>query len=273
MNKQKNDFPISEVIASGITLAIVSVSYFDQKALTAIILLFAMFFWVFLPLFFYTLFSLIDTLFLRKRARKILLPIHFLIALFLVSHILPSTRLPSNKCGAEEMVAYYDKHEPEFQELKSYIYTILPDSCAFHIEFENGKMSICHVYNPRSNPKWNNNWNEDAAAKGDSLLLTIGINPNIRETLRQKLKKLCCISVDALPSSVSVGYKRILLGKYDFLLFRNPLSPEEIEDIKNDYTRIYYRDNVALEYGSGAVGSMGFPGKEEYEKNAAGRIP
>jgi hypothetical protein len=253
-------------IFSFILLIIALVLYFEADAVMPVIFLLLMAWPLALFAIIFSIFTLVDTLFLSKRGRKIILPIYALIVLLI---FLPP--LPGNRCDAYEMAAHYDKHAAEFQELKAYMCAVLNDGCGVKIEFEaNDELAMCHIYNPKDSRFWSNHWDEDAVLKGDSLLQVVGIDREKRNIILRKLRALNCISVEASAhGDMEVGYKRILMGKYSYRITNEPPTPEAIQQNREntssfDSSSIYYRDNVWFVYGSGAIGSNNFPGKADF---------
>jgi hypothetical protein len=109
-------------------------------------------------------------------------------------------------------------------------------------------------------------WNvEISSTKLDSLLKIIHIERNKLEKLRSSLVKANCISVDN-KHPTEVGFKRSGMGKYYYVIFDHNLTSSEIKQYNNGCEYIYYKDNIVLMYGSGAIGSQCFP-YEDSEKD------
>jgi hypothetical protein len=49
------------------------------------------------------------------------------------------------------------------------------------------------------------------------------------------------------------------MGKYFYELFDDDLTQEQIKQYNDSCTHIFYKKNIVLEYGGGAVGSQCFP--------------
>ena len=100
----------------------------------------------------------------------------------------------------------------------------------------------------------------------------IGITKEEFDTLRKKLSALGCISIEIDKNDKSnnrcteVGYRRIGMGIYDYLIYNTPLSIKEQELFNECYSNVFYRDKVGFTYGGGAIGSDIFQGKEEFLK-------
>lgn len=49
------------------------------------------------------------------------------------------------------------------------------------------------------------------------------------------------------------------MGKYSYLIFDRPLSEAEKKDYDDKCEYIFYKENIVLEYGGGAIGTQCFP--------------
>ncbi len=76
--------------------------------------------------------------------------------------------------------------------------------------------------------------------------------------LKELLKSAKCISI-ANGEMITIGFARSGMGKYSFNLFDHNLTKEEINEYNDGCTYIFYKDNIVLEYGGGAVGPQCFP--------------
>ena len=72
------------------------------------------------------------------------------------------------------------------------------------------------------------------------------------------LDKANCISVYN-KDAIEIGYARSGMGKYSYLIFDKSLTEEEKDKYNNGCEYIFYKDNIVLEYGGGAIGSQCFP--------------
>ena len=105
-------------------------------------------------------------------------------------------------------------------------------------------------------------WNiELKSTKLDSLLKLTTLARKDLQELKKYLDKANCISVNN-KNEFEIGYARSGMGKYSYLIFDSPLSKEEKQKYNNGCELIFYKDNIVLEYGSGAIGSLCFPDRE-----------
>ncbi|MCD7899620.1 MAG: hypothetical protein LUH22_07030 [Bacteroides sp.] len=260
MNRTKKDkkrdevrsLTIIEIIASSITA--ISILLIVWNSL--LIFFLATIWWLIIPCFILTISSFLDTLFIRKQARKILLPIHLLIIFTILFEI------KINRCDADRMASHYDKHETGFTELIDYTRAAVNDSCRIKVEFESAGLSMFHTYTPPDNT-WDMNWNEEAKAAAPALMEKVGLEKEELNTIQRKLKKIGCIAIQIYPGYTEIGYKRVGMGLYYYKIYTHPLTEEQITKY-DGYNTVYYRDNVMFAYGGGAIGSDVFIGKKEF---------
>lgn len=97
--------------------------------------------------------------------------------------------------------------------------------------------------------------------KLDSLLNLTTLKRKDLQELKKYLDKANCISISN-GKEFEIGFARSGMGKYSYLIFDNPLTKDEIERYNNGCEYIFYKKNIVLEYGGGAVGSQCFPDKD-----------
>lgn len=109
------------------------------------------------------------------------------------------------------------------------------------------------------------------STKTDSLLTTLGWTKETLKILKEKLDKAYCISVEN-GNPATIGFQRSGMGKYSYKVFEKPLT----DRLKNRYddgcTYIFYKDNIVLEYGGGAIGSQCFEGYNIKEKQTGPKL-
>lgn len=133
-----------------------------------------------------------------------------------------------------------------------------------YIEFEKGKVSDFGVFTEDKHGC--NSW-DPSEEKIDSLLMTSGLDRTDLNDIENELDDIHCISI-AVSSSpdkpYKIGFRRILLDKYDFIIYPNVLSQEKQQRVASDPGNIQYSPHVVFRYNTGAIGNLDFPGKEEY---------
>ncbi|GAB3660062.1 hypothetical protein GCM10027594_30570 [Hymenobacter agri] len=158
-----------------------------------------------------------------------------------------------------DLIFHYEATAPKLRALSAYINTIVPADKSVEIEFDGRRtIPIFHVsdHETRSS-NWDVPWD---SPKADTLLHTLGWTRQTLTTLQDRLDEAGCISITSGEPCV-IGFQRSGMGKYSYDLFAHPLS----DSLKAEYTDgcsyIFYRSNVVLEYGGGAIGPQCFPGE------------
>ena len=161
----------------------------------------------------------------------------------------------------EDLMENYEKKKEEIAEVKRYFESILPAESIVHIEYENNKeLAIFHV---KSKNPFESNWRlKINSTKTDSLLRDLNWTKQELKTLKNKLDKANCISISSR-KPVSIGWKRSGMGMFSYTVFDSELSAEQIKDYNGGCMYIYYKDNIVLEYGGGAIGPQCFPREEK----------
>ncbi len=156
-----------------------------------------------------------------------------------------------------DLIENYENKKEQIIEVKNYIEKIVPENIFVNIEFKNGDLETFHV---KRNGNYENNWHLDIdSKKTDSLLNILGWTHSELETLKDKLDKANCISV-ASRKPITIGWQRSAMGMFFYKLFDQNLNDSLIEQYNGGCTYIFYKDNVVLQYGGGAIGPQCFPG-------------
>lgn len=159
----------------------------------------------------------------------------------------------------QDLIENYEKKDREILEVKAFIDSKISSDTYIDIEFDNGDLGIFHI---KKDGVYNSNWNLDIdAKKTDSLLSVIGWTKNDLNTLKEKLESANCISV-ASGNPTKIGWQRSGMGKFFYDIFNEKLTDSLIRQYNGGCTHIYYKDNIVLEYGGGAIGPQCFPGYE-----------
>lgn len=106
--------------------------------------------------------------------------------------------------------------------------------------------------------EWNIELNSDRL---DTLLNFTTLKRKDLQELKAYLDKANCISVSN-EDEFEIGYARSGMGKYSYLIFDSPLSKEDQKEYNNGCEYIFYKDNIVLAYGGGAIGPQCFPDRE-----------
>jgi hypothetical protein len=164
----------------------------------------------------------------------------------------------------KDLVENYEERTEEILDAKNYFKSILTDGASVTIEFDNDKeLGIFHV---KVDSIYQSNWNlKIVSPKVDSLLTELNWSTKELEILKEKLDKANCISI-AGKDPVVIGWQRSGMGIFSYNIFDKNLDENKIEDYNDGCTYIFYRDNIVLEYGGGAIGMQCFP--EFYKNNS-----
>jgi hypothetical protein len=173
------------------------------------------------------------------------------------------------RSSKNELVDNYEKHSQEIIALKMEYSKLVPDSFIVSIEFnpENKIISTpesidLKIY--RKNPNGrstvvNQGWNLDKESeKLAEMLLKLGWNQNTLNEIKELLDSANCESIEN-GKRATIGFARSGMGKYFYKVFDKNLTDNEIKEYNDGCTYIYYKDNIVLEYGGGAVGPQCFP--------------
>jgi len=104
--------------------------------------------------------------------------------------------------------------------------------------------------------KWNLQYGDPVL---DLLLKMAGWNYATLDKIKMLLHNANCISIKNGEDMITIGYARSGMGMYFYDLFNKDLTPAQIKDYNDGCTYIYYKQNIVLEYGGGAIGSQCFP--------------
>ena len=104
--------------------------------------------------------------------------------------------------------------------------------------------------------KWNLQYGDPVL---DLLLKMAGWNYATLDKIKMLLHNANCVSIKNGEDVITIGYARSGMGMYFYDLFNKDLIPAQIKDYNDGCTYIYYKQNIVLEYGGGAIGSQCFP--------------
>lgn len=161
----------------------------------------------------------------------------------------------------EDLIENYEHHKEEIAEAKRYFESILSQGAIVHIEFDNDQeLGIFHV---KVDGVFESNWSlKINSTKTASLLEKLGWTTTELKTLKSKLDNANCISISS-GNPVTIGWQRSGMGMFGYKLFDQNLNDSLIGKYNDGCTHIFYKDNVVLEYGGGAIGPQCFPGYEQ----------
>lgn len=162
----------------------------------------------------------------------------------------------------KDLIENYERRKTEILDVKKYYKSILPEGSYVDIEFENdNELGIFHV---RIDSVFQSNWNlKIESPKVDSLLTELKWSTKELKIIKEKLDKANCISIAGKEPTV-IGWQRSGMGMFSYVIFDQNLNKDKIEDYNDGCTNIFYKENIVLQYGGGAIGMQCFP---EFYKN------
>ncbi len=154
--------------------------------------------------------------------------------------IIWATTRPDFRCDANVMDDFAQLHSTELQSIAADARAMLPDTANY--SFESDKSY-------RESP----------------------LDVKQIKELKKRLSDIGCIgiSINNIYNRpyTSIRFRREGMDMYSFRIYDTPLSQNEIDSLNDKCELIVHDSRTVFEYGSGAFGSMGFPGKEKYENS------
>jgi WD40 repeat protein len=167
----------------------------------------------------------------------------------------------------KELISNIDSNYEKINFLKSSYLKLVPDGYIVSIEFnpenkvvmtkESIDLKVEHVNNNQNDIK--QEWDlEYGSAKLAEMIKSLGWTSETLTTIRRLLSDANCVSIEN-GGITTIGFARSGMGKYSYKLFDSDLTREQIEQYNNGCTYIFYKKNIVLQYGGGAVGPQCFP--------------
>jgi len=91
----------------------------------------------------------------------------------------------------------------------------------------------------------------------DKIIKSIGWTNQTLDKIKKLLSEANCISIEN-GKITTIGFARSGMGKYYYRIFEKPLNEKNKTEYNNNCQYIFYKDNIVLEYGGGAIGSQCF---------------
>jgi len=180
----------------------------------------------------------------------------------------------------EGMKKNIDNKSKEIEDLKNYFNEIVPPNYIVRIQYNSSNNVDLFVYEPIGDSakretlfeQWDVNldnyketpqtdYEKKYRGKTKSLkLVNERLNWN-RDTFRKLYRKLDnadCIGIcNRKPIEIEYGFSGMAL--LSFLVFEENLTDEQKEEYSDDCMQMFYKENIVLQYGSGATGSLCTP--------------
>ena len=170
-----------------------------------------------------------------------------------------------------EQIRNLDSNLPVILRVKEQYSKIVPSGLSVYVEFnpeeklagtkENIDIRVMNDIGKEYPNVLCQEWNLDYnSQKLDSILMTINWNLQKLLEIKKILQSINCISIEN-GNPTTIGFARSGMGLYSYKIFDSNLTDDQIKKYNNGCTYIYYKDNLVLEYGGGAIGSQCFPDK------------
>lgn len=184
------------------------------------------------------------------------------------------------RSSKKELIENYENKKEEILKLKNEYQKIVPKNHVIDIEFEPENkiftipeqisIKVYKVDNQEKNTDKNKrqsnnglkavsqNWNLKPGSKElQEVLKSIGWTNEELNQIKQLLLNANCTSIEN-GKMTTIGFARSGMGKYFYKFFEEPLNEIQKQEYNNGCQYIYYKENVVLEYGGGAIGPQCF---------------
>ena len=185
------------------------------------------------------------------------------------------------KSSKKELIENFENKKTELQNLKKEYFKFVPKNYFVEIELEAESkilnvpeqitIKIYKTISVTENQKGNNvvkrnenlelvskNWNLKPNSKElEEILKTLNWTRQTIIEIKKLLKQANCISIEN-GKVTTIGFARSGMGLYSYKIFEKELTSKQKTEYNNGCEYIYYKDNIVLEYGGGAVGPQCF---------------
>ncbi len=183
----------------------------------------------------------------------------------------------------KELIENFEHKKSEIQRLKNEYQKLVPKNYIVDIEFkpESKIFTITEeisvkIYKLKDKTEKENtddvqrtdglkvisqNWNlKPNSNELEKVIKSIGWTNETLDEIKKLLNEANCISIQN-GKVTTIGFARSGMGKYSYKIFDKPLNEKEKIEYNNNCEYIFYKDNIVLEYGGGAIGSQCFEKK------------
>lgn len=219
-------------------------------------LILGLFWWLILPVAIWSLVVFLKSVKMRTGLEKIVFS-WGCILIILTGFFIFAPINEEKPCNPDIMAEYCNEHEQEMRELIAYANQSLETGTRMELAFEKGRVSRFYVA-AVDDSIWSTHWDPENT---DSIIPIVGLDQREYESIRQRLKELECISIEAHTTHedyATIGFRRVGFGMYSFVIYTRPMTPEEKKRYMDDPMFIPYNDSVVFKYGGGAVGPQAF---------------
>ena len=171
------------------------------------------------------------------------------------------------RSSKSELTKNIDTNYPKIEFLKNQYAKLVPDNYVVSIEFnpENKLISTKETIDLRITQskgketivtqEWNLAYDSPKLKK---MLTQLGWTASTVINIKKWLSDANSISIEN-GKTTTIGFARSGLGKYSYQLFDKNLNARETKKYNDGCLYIFYKDNIVLQYGGGAVGPQCFP--------------
>ncbi|WP_339794650.1 hypothetical protein [uncultured Imperialibacter sp.] len=189
--------------------------------------------------------------------------ITIILGLFLYIHIAFDGIFTGPFYNHQDLIENYELRKSELLDVTDYFLSIVPEHSSVTIEFADDEIEIFHL---GKGGVYDSNWNlERHSHKTDSLLAELGWTQSTLDELENKLDKANCIYASSRYPT-TIGWQRSGMGMFFYKIFNENLNDSLVSQYNDSCMYIYYKDNIVLEYGGGAIGPQCFPGYKRRPK-------
>jgi hypothetical protein len=180
----------------------------------------------------------------------------------------------------KELIENYEKHKTEILKVKAEYSKLVPDKYFVYIEFEPASKILTvteqitiKIYkikddtvqvDPNVVQRNDNlelvsqNWNLKPDSKElEEIIESIGWTKHTLTKIKELLDSANCVSIEN-GEVTTIGFTRSGMGKYSYKIFDYQLTENQKQEYNNGCEYIFYKDNIVLEYGGGAIGPQCF---------------
>lgn len=172
------------------------------------------------------------------------------------------------RSSKRELIDNYENRKADILNLKNEYGKLVPKDYIVDIEFEPESKILTipeqvtiKIYKIKSQKqreviceRWN--LNPDSNELLDAVK-SVGWTKETLASIKRLLEAANCISIEN-GDATQIGFSRSGMGKYFYNLYEDALTQEEISENNDGCNLIYYKENVVLEYGGGAIGQQCF---------------
>ncbi|MGQ0299708.1 hypothetical protein [Riemerella anatipestifer] len=179
----------------------------------------------------------------------------------------------------KDLIENFENKKSEIQKLKTEYQKLVPKDYFVEIEIEPESKILTtteeitikiyklkHKIDNNSNSVQRNdglevisqNWNlKPNSEELENVIRTIGWTKQTLDETKKLLNEANCISIEN-GKITTIGFARSGMGKYSYKIFEKYLNSAEIKKYNDGCEYIFYKDNIVLQYGGGAIGPQCF---------------